>query len=55
MSTSLARLKKEVKISKKEKENIAKIGIEYGPRNPEDLYKWVAYIGFMDKNSPYYG
>lgn len=49
------RLKQEVKMAMKARQEMLSQGIDYRPRDVHDLSKWVIYLKFLDKNSPYFG
>lgn len=50
-----SRLKQEVKMAMKARQEMLSQGIDYRPRDVHDLSKWVIYLKFLDKNSPYFG
>lgn len=49
------RVKRELKECRREKDSLKKMGIEYGPRHPNNLSKWAMYLSILNQDSLYYG
>ncbi|CAL6081496.1 Ubiquitin-conjugating_enzyme E2 [Hexamita inflata] len=49
-----ARLKNEVKQAVQSRDQMLALGIDYHPRSMQNLFEWVIYLKFQDKESPYF-